>query len=142
LVVGSRIDRNQYHLGSLQKGAIPMQTSRIMAAVVVLLSFAALTTLAQDQDQYIKVEIKGTLKTGIVAIGGETTGTTITVKGKDILDVTWELDLGGNQEFIALAKKLDGKTALVAGTYSKKKGVEVRERQIVKVTSLKEPPAK
>jgi hypothetical protein len=124
------------------KGAIPMQISRIVAAVVVLLSFAALTTLAQDQDQYIKVEIKGTLKTGIVAIGGETTGTTITVKGKDVSDVTWELDLGGNEELVAAAKKLDGQTALVTGTYTKKKGVEIRERQIVKVTSLKAPPAK
>jgi len=119
-----------------------MQISRIVAAVVVLLSFAALTTLAQDQDQYIKVEIKGTLKTGIVAIGGETTGTTITVKGKDVSDVTWELDLGGNEELVAAAKKLDGQTALVTGTYTKKKGVEIRERQIVKVTSLKAPPAK
>jgi hypothetical protein len=65
-----------------------MQRSRIIAALAVLLSFAALTTSAQDEDQYIKVDIKGTLKTGVVVIGGETTGTTITVKGKGTLDVT------------------------------------------------------
>jgi hypothetical protein len=119
-----------------------MPRLRIVAATATLLSIAALTTSAQDEDQYIKVDIKGTLKTGIVAIGGETTGTTITVKGKDVLDVTWELDLGGNAAFTALAKKLDGKTALVTGTYFKKRGVEIPERQIVKVTSLTAPPAK
>jgi hypothetical protein len=119
-----------------------MQRSQTAVALVALLSLAALMTPAQDKDQYIKVDIKGTLKTGIVAIGGETTGTTITVKGKKTLDVTWELDLGGNEEFLALAKKLDGKTALVTGSYYKKKGVEIPERHLVKVTTLKAPPAK
>ena len=114
------------------------------AAVVVFLACPAQAGAAdKEEDQYIKVEIKGTLKTGIAAIGGETTGTVITLKGKGGgPDVTWELDLGGNEDFAALAKKLDGKPALVTGAYSKKKGVEVAERHIVKVTSLKAPPAK
>jgi hypothetical protein len=115
-----------------------MQKSGVVGALVAWLTVAALTASAQEQ--YIKVEIKGTLRTGVVAIGGETTGTTITVKGKDALDVTWELDLGGNADLVALAKKLDGKTARVTGTYSKKRGVEIRERHIVKVASLKAPP--
>lgn len=119
-----------------------MQRSRIAAALVAMLSFALLTASAQDEDQYIKVDIQGTLKTGVVAIGGETTGTIITVKGKGTLDVTWELDVGSNEEFLALAKKLDNKTALVTGIYSKKKGVEIPERHIVKVKCLKEPPPK
>jgi hypothetical protein len=119
-----------------------MQRFQIVAVLAALLSFAVLTTSAQDKDQYIKVEIQGTLKTDIVAIGGETTGTTITVKGKNTIDVTWELDLGANKEFVALAKKLDGKTALVTGKYFKQKGVEVRERHIVKVSDLKAPPQK
>jgi hypothetical protein len=86
----------------------------------------------KDDDAYIKVEMKGTIKTGIVAIGGETTGTTITVK-----DVTWELDLGGNKELAAAADKLNGKPALVTGTFTKVKGVERGERNVVKVTNLK-----
>jgi hypothetical protein len=119
-----------------------MPSSRIAAVLVVLLGLAAFTTAAQDEDQYIKVEIKGTLKTGIVAIGGETTGTTITVKGKDSVPVTWELDLGGNEKLAALAKELDNKTALVTGTYAPRKGVTIPVRQIVKVTGLKAPASK
>ncbi|MCA9070409.1 MAG: hypothetical protein KDA84_15865 [Planctomycetaceae bacterium] len=44
------------------------------------------TPVAQDS---ISVKVIGTLKAGIVAIGGETTGTTITAK-----NITWELDFG------------------------------------------------
>jgi hypothetical protein len=125
------------------KGAVSMLRFTISTAWVALLVLVPLTTAAdKDADQFIKVDIKGTLKTGIAAVGGETTGTVITVKGKDGLDVTWELDLGGSEDFAALAKKLDGKTALVSGTYSKKKGVEIAERHIVKVTSLKAPAGK
>jgi hypothetical protein len=118
---------------------MPMQRFRVIAALAALLSLAALTTSAQDDDQYIKVDIKGTLKTGIVAIGGETTGTTITVKAKNTLSVMWELDFAGNKEFAALAKQLDGKTALVQGRYFLKRGVEIPQRHVVKVTSLKAP---
>jgi hypothetical protein len=52
----------------------------------------------------ITVDVVGTLRTGIVAIGGETTGTTITAQ-----DVTWELDFGKNVELRKTAEKLNGK---------------------------------
>ena len=117
-----------------------MQKSRIVITLAVFMSVAALTSSAQDGDQYIKVDIRGTIKTRIASPGGETTGTIITVKQKDTLDVTWQLDLGGKAEFINLARELDGKTALVTGTYFEKKGVVIKERHIVKVTSLKAPP--
>ena len=51
--------------------------------------------------------------------------------------VVWELDLGGNKEFVELAKKLHKKKAIVSGKYHKKKGVEIPERHIVTVTALK-----
>lgn len=81
---------------------------------------------------YIKVEIKGTLETGLMAIGGETTGTVIRVN-----DVTWELDFGGSKELQESATKLNKKTVLLTGTYQKIKGVEIRERHIIKVATLK-----
>ena len=37
----------------------------------------------------------------------------------------------------ANAEKLNGKTVIVTGTYQKKKGVEIKERHIVKVATLK-----
>jgi len=119
-----------------------VQSRRSAFALLVFLSLGMMVTSVEAESHYIKVEIKGSLRTGIMASGGETTGTTITVKGRGPLEVTWELDLGSNKEFRDMARKLHGKTALVVGTYSKRRGVEVRERHIVEVTSLKEPPPK
>jgi len=93
---------------------------------------AALAASDKDDDVYIKVDIKGKIRTDVVAIGGETTGITIQVK-----NVTWELDLGDNKEFHELAKKLNGQLALVKGTYHEVPGVEIPQRHIVKVDDLK-----
>lgn len=80
-----------------------------------------------------KVELTGKLRTGIVAISGETTGTIIeTKKGK------FELDFGKQKELRQKAEKLNGKTVLVIGTLKIRSGVEVKERKIVSVTSLEE----
>jgi hypothetical protein len=81
---------------------------------------------------FIKVEAKGTLKTGIMAIGGETTGTILTTPHG-----TLELDFGKNKELRELATKLDGKAAIAHGTLQVRKGVAVKQRLIVSVTSLK-----
>jgi hypothetical protein len=67
-----------------------------------------------------------------MAIGGETTGTVIRVN-----NVTWELDFGGSKDLQEQATKLHKKPALVTGTYQKIKGVEIRERHIIKVATLK-----
>ena len=106
----------------------------------LFLSIALLVPLpsvlaADDGDAYIKVEVKGRLETGIVAIGGETTGRVIHV-GK----VTWELDLKGNKELETLAEQLNGKDVLLTGLYRRVSGVEIRERHIVTVESLKAAP--
>ena len=85
--------------------------------------------------EFIRVEVQGKLQTGIMAIGGETTGTIITANG-----VTWELDLGGNADLQKKAEELNGKQALVRGELSRRQGVEVKERWIVKVGSLEAAP--
>src|SRR5207237_677323 len=108
-------------------------TKLMMLILTTLLALAPLAApaAAGDDEDFIKVEIRGTLQTGIVAIGGETTGTVIKVK-----DVTWELDLGADQKLQDLAETLNRKTVLVTGIYTKFRGIE-RVRDIVKVTSLK-----
>jgi hypothetical protein len=88
------------------------------------------------EESYIKVEVKGTLQTGIAAIGGETTGVLIKTK-----DGTLELDLK-DKDLRADAEKLNGKPVLVSGTLAVRKGVEVGQRLIVTVTSLKAADAK
>jgi hypothetical protein len=107
----------------------------VTLALVVLLPAAAQDKekdKAKKDDTYIKVEVKGTLKTGIVAIGGETTGNAISAGGG-----SFEVELDKKQS--EQAEKLSGKTVIVTGTIYFKKGVTVRGmRTIIKADSLKE----
>jgi hypothetical protein len=102
------------------------------ALTLGLVFFLALAVFAADKDAK-KVEVKGTLRTGIVAVGGETTGTIIQTK-----DGQLELELGTNKELREKAAKLDGKMVAVSGTLEVRKGVEVKERKIITVMSLDE----
>ena len=85
---------------------------------------------AKDE-QSIKVEVTGLVKTGIAAIGGETTGITITAN-----KVTWELDIK-DPALLALAKEMDGKTAIAKGELRAVEGVEIPRRWIVTVSDIK-----
>ena len=88
---------------------------------------------AEDSaEDSINVTVVGTLRTGIVAIGGETTGTTITAKG-----ITWELEFGKNAAIRKSAEKLNGKKVIVKGSLERRKGVEIRQRWIVTVKGLR-----
>ena len=105
----------------------------VRSSVCVLLLATFQPVMASDSsEESISVTVVGTLRTGIVAIGGETTGTTITSKG-----IKWELDLGNNAELRAAAEKLDGKLVKVNGTLERRSGVEIKDRWIVTVVSLK-----
>ncbi|MBL8798915.1 MAG: hypothetical protein JNM56_33835 [Planctomycetia bacterium] len=101
----------------------------ILLAAVCFLGLTAVVTAQEAK----KVELKGTLRTDIVAIGGETTGVIIQTKEGD-----FELDLGKNKEIREKADKLHGKVVQVAGTLTIRKGVEIKQRKIVVVTQLEE----
>jgi hypothetical protein len=109
-----------------------MNIKLILVALAACLPLGNVSCAEKAEGQYIKVEIKGTLQAGVMAIGGETTGTLIHAN-----NVTWELDFGDKTDLRGQAKKLDKKTVLVTGNYEKRKGVEIRERNIVKVETLK-----
>ena len=98
---------------------------------LLLMCAAFVAADVSSPQESITVTFVGTIRTGIVAIGGETTGTTITAKG-----ITWELDLGTNAELRAAAEKLNGKQATVTGTLERRAGVERKERWIITVSSL------
>lgn len=105
----------------------------LRSTIFGLLLFMVQSDMAADPvDESITVTVVGMLRTGIVAIGGETTGTTITAKG-----IKWELDFGKNAELRTAAENLDGKQVTVTGTLERRAGVERKERWIVTVTSLK-----
>lgn len=80
--------------------------------------------------QSIDVTVHGTLKTGVMAIGAETTGVTITSSA-----ATWELDLDGQQ--LKVATKLNGRKAIISGRLRHAGGVEIKNRWVVKVRSIK-----
>jgi hypothetical protein len=73
----------------------------------------------------------GRLKTGIMAIGGESTGVILeTASG------VFELDVRSNPRAREQLATLDGKQVTVTGEYRPRPGVEVKERRIVIVHTL------
>jgi hypothetical protein len=102
------------------------------AMCAILLATPTLVVAQPDAPrELITVRVVGVLQTGIVAIGGETTGTTITAR-----DTTLELDFGQNEAMRGEADRLDGKLAIVEGSLQRRPGVEIRDRWIVTVERL------
>ena len=83
------------------------------------------------KDDEIKIEATGILTTHVMAPGGETTGTILTVKDNEKL----ELDLKDESQQ-KLADELNGKRAKVKGMLQITSGVEVKLRLIVRVKEL------
>ena len=105
-------------------------------ALLMMVALGASPAAPSPAGDYIRVEIRGTLRTGMMAIGGETTGTVVSARG-----ATWELDLTQLPEGHRRAESLDGRRVLVKGSLEIRPGVERRERAIVAVTSLEPAPA-
>ena len=83
----------------------------------------------------VSVKCCGRLRHGVVAIGGETTGTTITFNR-----IVWELQLRDDaaREF---AEKHNKDSVVVTGTLRKISGTEVKTRWIIDVKTLSERDA-
>jgi len=103
----------------------------VLAAAVACATHGDGGTAGGAGDDSIDVVVRGTLRTGIMAIGGETTGTTVTARG-----ATWELDLRGKPEWTARAESLSGRRVVVTGSLEVRPGVERRQRWIVTVKTL------
>lgn len=97
---------------------------------------AADPTTAPETPGSVQVVCQGKLRHGIVAIGGETTGTTLTFDG-----VTWELKLPeeGMRRF---AEELHKQQVVVTGRLRRMEGVEIPVRWIVDVERLAMQDAK
>ena len=105
------------------------------ACLVILLLLLGSSVVAADPQSVIKdsiiVRIVGTLRTGVMAVGGETTGTTVTAH-----QITWELEFGKDAALRQAAEKLQGKKVTVQGSLERLPGVETKERWIVAVSAL------
>lgn len=108
-----------------------MKAALSLGLVVISAASVLAADIKRSAEEGINVTVVGTLTTGVVAIGGETTGTTIKVKG-----ITWELDFGKNEELKKAAEALNGKKAIVQGSLERRTGVEVKDRWIVTVKTL------
>ena len=84
------------------------------------------------KDKTLELKVRGTLTHGVVAIGGETTGTTIRFG-----QTTWDLDLRRKKTFDSVAEKLNGKRVVVTGALAIQQGIETGNRTILTVDSLK-----
>lgn len=86
----------------------------------------------ESSGDYVKVEVRGQLDSHVFAIGGETTGVQVSAGG-----TTWELDLGGDKKLKDVAERLHEKTVVVTGTLHVKTGVEIPQRRIIQVVTLR-----
>ena len=80
---------------------------------------------------------EGTLESGIMAVGGETTGVVLKTESGE----KYELDFGKDGNLAKLAEKLNGKPVVVIGEYTIRGGVETKERRIIRVTKFAKPHA-
>ena len=111
-----------------------------MGAAALAMAMMMMAAGAGGADESIEVVVRGTVRAGIMAIGGETTGVTIAARG-----ATWELDLSKDPALRAKAEALSGRKAVVRGSLEVRAGVARPRRTVVTVTSIEPaepPPAK
>ncbi len=99
--------------------------------ICVLLALGALLVWLTLRDTSGIREFRGTLRTGLRQIGGETTGVIIVTS-----EGTYELDLKQKPEWSNQLPQLDGKQVTVEGKLFIRKGIEVKKRWIIHVRSL------
>ncbi len=83
----------------------------------------------------VSVQCSGRLRDGVVAVGGETTGTTISFN-----HLTWELQFH-DANARRFAQNHNKEVVNVTGTLRRIAGTEIKERWIVDVTTLSERDA-
>lgn len=84
-----------------------------------------------EDEHYLRVEVRGLLRHGVVSLGEATTGTEITARG-----ITWELDLAAKDDLSAAAKDCNGKVVLVQGHLEMQRRADMQARWIVRVDKL------
>jgi len=109
---------------------------KLLLLHLIALGIAA-TALAQTSDKDKTVTLTGTLKGGIIAIGGEHTGWALDYRdasGPHSIEVSLSRDL--------LSRAKSGATVKLTGTYVTKEYVERGSTRILQVTKFEEiaPP--
>ncbi|WP_437224272.1 hypothetical protein SH661x_003560 [Planctomicrobium sp. SH661] len=111
-----------------------MHRIRLSAAALTLCSTLFTTALKADPPAPAAtkpVTATGTLEPGIMAIGGETTGTLLKLPNR-----VYELEFRENSELQEQAEKLNGKEVTVTGPLRLVRGVERKDRWVITVDQL------
>lgn len=104
-----------------------------MWKLIVVLSLASCMTATADEaasKPSVSVEFCGRLRDGVMAIGGECTGTTISCER-----IVWELQLSNEAER-QFAEQHNKDTIVVTGRLRKVTGIETKDRWIIDVEKL------
>lgn len=100
---------------------------------VLSLTFCLSATADEtDPAQSVTVEFCGRLRDGMMAIGGECTGTTISFER-----IIWEVKLNSDAQR-QFADKHNKDTVVVTGSLSKVSGIETKDRWVIDVKKLSE----
>ena len=110
----------------------------IAGLCLLMCAFASAVDSAEQKDveQSVTVRCHGKLRTGIVSVGGETTGTTITFH-----KWVWELNLQ-DEETVGFSENHNKEPVTAIGTLRKVHGTETKTRWIIDVQTLEERDAK
>lgn len=126
-----RMRQNNRHGMELMMWKLATAISLMLGAVL----FADEPSVGQKKAPLARVECHGRLRHGVVAIGGETTGTTITFNG-----TVWELKLP-DESSRTFAKEHHKGPVIAAGTLRRVVGTEKTVRWIVDVERVCERDA-
>jgi len=107
-----------------------LQLTSVLLLAIGVSTFAAEPQGAKQSEPSIRVECHGKLRHGVVAMGGETTGSTITFDG-----TTWELKLP-DEVSRTFAKEHHKNPVTAVGTLRRVAGTAVPMRWIVDVERL------
>lgn len=108
-----------------------MTALRTLVIFACCAMFCSMSVAKEKKEDYVEVKIRGTITTGVMAPGGETTGIIITAE-----KLTFELEIS-DAKLKKLAEELNGKKAIVEGELEIRNGVAVKERKIIVVKELK-----
>jgi hypothetical protein len=103
---------------------------KILLGIALALILRLSLTAADEKG--VPGSFEGLLRTGVFAVGGETTGVVLTTRNGE----QYELDLGKNPDLRKRAEALNGKAVVVVGECRIVEGIEVKQRRIIVVTKL------
>lgn len=127
------VQRAMPHLPRPVYSITELDMTKQALALFLILCLSAEAAEPTKPKSAVRVECHGQLRSGVVAIGGETTGTSIAFDR-----VIWDLKLA-DESGRNFAKDHHKKSVVVVGTLRRPNGVQIPDRWIIDVERIAEP---